>query len=122
MAGLVKPGIERYRVTRGPMSSNAGDQWGFFFIPYRIGQQPLAVMCAPFDGTQRWEHVSVSRPDRCPTWEEMCFIKALFWDDEDCVIQFHPPKSDYVNNHPYCLHLWRNTSGQELPPREAVGI
>ena len=61
-----------------------------------------------------WEHVSVSRSDRSPTWEEMCQVKDLFWDDTDCVIQYHPPKSDYVNNHPYCLHLWRPI-GIELP-------
>jgi hypothetical protein len=37
----------------------------------------------------------------------MCLIKGLFWGAEDCVIQYHPPQSEYVNNHPYCLHLWR---------------
>ena len=33
--------------------------------------------------------------------------KALFWDEDDCVIQYHPPRSEYVNNHQNCLHLWR---------------
>ncbi|MCR4532718.1 hypothetical protein NUV62_17465 [Acinetobacter venetianus] len=61
-----------------------------------------------------WEHVSVSLPARCPTWEEMCFIKSLFWGEDDCVIQYHPPKSDYVNNHQYCLHMWRPIE-QSLP-------
>ena len=70
-----------------------------------------------------WEHVSVSRRDRCPTWEEMCQIKALFWDEEDCVVQFHPPASEYVNNHPRCLHLWRQI-GSEFPMPDSllVGI
>jgi hypothetical protein len=22
-------------------------------------------------------------------------------------VQFHPPKSEYVNHHPYTLHLWK---------------
>jgi hypothetical protein len=70
-----------------------------------------------------WEHVSVSRPDRCLTWDEMCQVKALFWDDEDCVVQYHPPKSEYVNMHPHCLHLWRPTAGEIImPPKIMVGL
>lgn len=49
-----------------------------------------------------------------PTWAEMCEIKHMFFEDEEVVVQYHPPKSEYVNNHPYCLHLWRPTS-QEMP-------
>jgi hypothetical protein len=68
-----------------------------------------------------WEHVSVSTAIKTPTWEDMCFIKGLFWDREDCVVQFHPPRSLYVNNHPFCLHLWRNVKIQfPLPPAELI--
>lgn len=46
------------------------------------------------DGTvmEDWEHVSVSpyRKKRIPTWEEMCFIKDIFWDPEETVIQCQP--------------------------------
>lgn len=76
-----------------------------------------------------WEHVSVSlgthkRPvDRCPTWGEMCFIKELFWDDEDCVVQYHPPKSEYVSMHDHCLHLWRSVEEvTPQPPSITVGV
>lgn len=68
-----------------------------------------------------WEHVSVSLPSRCPTWEEMCYIKNLFWDETDTVIQYHPPKSEYVNAHPYCLHLWRKI-GYEFPLPESIMV
>jgi len=64
-----------------------------------------------------WEHVSVSRANRCPTWEEMAHIKNLFWEEEDAVMQLHPPKSKYVNTHPFCLHLWRPKEADiPLPP------
>lgn len=64
-----------------------------------------------------WDHVSVSHKKRCPTWNEMCSIRNIFFDDEDVVLQFHPPKSDYVNVHPFCLHLWRNQDAEiETPP------
>lgn len=108
----------RYRLRSGPMWSDDGNgNNGVFFIPRRPGQPPFKVIAsdgALDDGQIEWEHVSVSLPDRCPTWAEMCDLKAIFWDDSDCVIQYHPPRSDYVNNHPHCLHMWRPV-GVELP-------
>jgi hypothetical protein len=82
--------------------------------------------CIASDG-HGWEHVSVHVKENgfseTPTWDEMCEIKALFWDDEDCVIQYHPPKSDYVNNHPNVLHMWRPVGVEiQRPPSIMVGI
>ena len=70
-----------------------------------------------------WEHVSVSvDAERCPTWEEMAWIKDQFWGTEECVVQYHPPESVYVNCHPYVLHMWK-PDGVELPvpPPELIG-
>lgn len=61
-----------------------------------------------------WEHVSVSHMNKNPSWEEMCLAKSIFWCDNECVIQYHPKKSDYVNNSPHCLHLWRPI-GTDIP-------
>ena len=70
-----------------------------------------------------WEHVSASLRKRCPSWEEMCMIKDIFWDDEECVVQYHPPKSKYVNCHPHCLHLWKKIGTEfETPPKIFVGV
>lgn len=74
-----------------------------------------------------WDHVSVSlySPNRdvkrCPTWEEMCYVKDLFWDAEEAVMQIHPRKSDYISNHPFCLHLWRPI-GQEIPLPNSIFV
>jgi hypothetical protein len=69
-----------------------------------------------------WEHVSVSLPNRCPNWEEMSYIKGLFWAENETVVQFHPRKDQYVNKHPHCLHLWRQPGVElTLPPMEYVG-
>jgi len=69
-----------------------------------------------------WEHVSVSTPGRCPNWVEMCFVKHLFWSVDDVVMQLHPAASEYVNNHPHCLHLWRPQGiAIPTPPRALVG-
>lgn len=70
-----------------------------------------------------WDHVSVSRPSRDPSWREMAAIKRLFFRDDECVVEYHPPKADYVNMHEHCLHLWRPNDGTEIPrpPKIMVG-
>ena len=69
-----------------------------------------------------WDHVSVTlNRERCPKWSEMCMVKEMFFEPEEAVMQIHPPKSQYVNNHPYCLHLWRPHNCQiPLPNKNLV--
>ena len=66
-----------------------------------------------------WEHVSVAPFNRIiPSWEDMCRIKDIFFEDEEAAIQMHPPKSQYVNLKDNCLHLWRPKSGELLKELE----
>lgn len=117
----------QFRIRTGPMRSDASNgNNGAFFVPHRgvmagKNEPPLKVIASDggLPGQQAWEHVSVSLPHRCPTWTEMCQIKALFWDDEDVVLQYHPARSEYVNNHPFCLHLWRPI-GLDLPVPDSL--
>lgn len=109
----------QYRVRTGFMGSDDSiGNAGLFFAkgPDRKERTPLKIIASDGEG---WEHVSVSLPNRCPTWAEMCFVKSLFWGDDDCVMQLHPPKSDWVNNHSYCLHLWRPIS-QDIPRPDSM--
>lgn len=55
---------------------------------------------------RRWHHVSASRANRLPSWEDMCEVKELFVGLERKGIQIFPPRSEYCNGHPFCLHLW----------------
>jgi hypothetical protein len=87
---------------------------GRFFIPYNGAR--LTVVVSDGGG---WDHVSVSLCDRCPTWDEMCYMRNLIFRDDEWVMQLHPPKSEYVNNHPYCLHLWRPQRADEVAALEA---
>lgn len=76
-----------------------------------------------FSWGENWEHVSISviGEKRCPTWDEMCFIKSVLWQDNECVIQYHPAKTDYINCHPYVLHLWRPQNIKiPMPPKSFV--
>ena len=87
---------------------------------FKVFVEKRSFFCIASNGGG-WEHVSVSPCNKnrktCPTWEEMCAIKDMFFEPEEAVVQYHPPKSEYVDNHPYCLHLWRPTDGEiQRPP------
>lgn len=96
---------EGSRIRTGKLASSVKDGCNGAF-QVRFGSRMFNMIASDGGG---WEHVSVTlaSEERCPTWDEMCRVKAIFWDAEDCVVQYHPPKSEYVNNHPRCLHLWR---------------
>lgn len=79
-----------------------GEDGGAFKIPFK-GRELFVIAS---HGAE-WDHVSVSLSNRTPNWQEMCFIKDLFFEKEECVIQYHPPKSKYVDIHSCCLHLWK---------------
>lgn len=119
--------IERYRLRGGPMGTSESDGAnGAFFVPY--GGTELRVITS--DGTcwedsnlplPAWEHVSVSVEGRCPTWDEMVYVKNLFWRDDELVIQMHVPSSQHVNFHEFCLHLWKPI-GVELPMPPSICV
>ncbi len=106
------PETNRIREGRQGTARNSGNNGAFLFRT----QPGRAELFAVASDGMGWEHVSVSARVRCPTWEEMCWIKGIFWGQEDCVIQFHPPSSQYVNVHPNCLHLWRPIGKKILMP------
>lgn len=116
---------ERYRVLLAPAHpyhSAHGDNFGLFSVPHTRTNVWLKVLAAAGDEEHPWEHVSVSLPNRCPNWPEMTVVKELFWRDDEAVMQLHPPRSDYRNCHPYCLHLWRPLKATiPLPPGDMVG-
>ena len=116
--------LEQGRVRSGPWATTP--EWGLtglFVLQYptgdglRIGSHTgdgnMVAVDHPsgdrhvFSASTGWEHVSVQADRGTPTWDEMCFVKNLFWDQEECVIEYHPPLSEYVKCNPYCLHLWR---------------
>lgn len=98
-----------------------GDAYnGVFDIPIKTHLSGHLKVIASSDAG--WDHVSASLPDRCPTWDEMGMLKDLFFSSYELVIQYHPPKANYVNHHPYTLHLWRPQKADiPLPPTWMVG-
>jgi len=140
MRDKVPDRLEKGRVneTDPRFRTDRGEWYGRFVVKSPTGSWLLLVVSA--GDPETWvacgfpppcfEHVSVSvRRDadglvakRCPTWDEMAFVKDLCWSEDEAVVQYHPPKADYVNWHPHVLHLWKPV-GVELPrpPSLAVG-
>ena len=114
----VPPNLEELRIRKGPFGSDKSNGCnGAFEIPY----ESFILRVIISDG-YGWDHVSVSLPHRTPNWKEMCFIKQLFFGKDETVIQYHPKESEYINCHPYCLHLWKKQGQEyELPPSFMIG-
>lgn len=93
---------------------------GAFEIPCpATGSRLRVVASAVLD----WDHVCASLPKRCPNWPEMSRVKSLFFHDHECAMQLHVPAADHVNNHPFCLHLFRPHRLEiPRPPVEFVGM
>jgi hypothetical protein len=110
---------EEHRITYGPLASSDGfGNNGAFELPFQGVH--LLVVVSDQDG---WDHVSVSLEHRCPTWDEMDFVRRLFFRGDEWVMQLHAPPAENINNHPYCLHMWRSQSESiPTPPRYMVGI
>jgi hypothetical protein len=129
MRTVLSERVERARESTGPYASTHGELYGRFRLVTNDRVFLLALVSAGSDEIP-WQHVSVTvhesnyaRPARrCPTWDEMCWVKSLFFDDDEVVVQYHPAKRDYVNVHPFCLHLWKpNAEALPTPPPIAVG-
>ena len=101
--------IEANLKARGAIYRETGEDGGRCIINYK--GTPIRMQ---YSWGLDWEHVSISTEKRCPTWNEMCFVKELFWKDDEWCVQYHPAKEDYVNLNPYCLHIFRPIS-VELP-------
>jgi hypothetical protein len=118
--------LDKYRESPAGFESKPGDRWGVFFLQREEGNIRIIATDGNYKATGlgpefAWEHVSVSLANRCPTWEEMDFVKDLFWSPDECVMQLHVPKSDHKNYHKFCLHLWKPLLAEiPRPPSGAV--
>lgn len=93
---------------------------GVFDIPSPTDHALMTVIASSDLG---WDHVSVSRRNRCPNWPEMERVKRLFFEEDEAAMQLHVPPSEHINCHPNCLHLWRPQLVEiPRPPGIMVGL
>ena len=96
-----------------------GPTWGWAVFDHKGVRMTVCFS----DGDETgWDHVSVSKRSRCPTWIEMDAVKRRFFKDDETVMQLHLPVGKNLSFHPYCLHLWRPTRETiPVPTPELVG-
>lgn len=112
--------INALQKTRNLQIMRTGVDGGMGII-YRAAKPFASVIWSNGGG---WEHISISPFKRVtPSWADMCELKDMFFNDDEVVVQYHPAKSEYVNNKDNCLHLWRPINEPlPTPPSIMVGI
>jgi hypothetical protein len=56
---------------------------------------------------------------RCLTNEEKMQVKRLFWEDDECVVEYLPAKGSQMPFHFTATHLWRRTFSEfPMPIRQ----
>jgi hypothetical protein len=101
------------------MAVQTGKDGGAGYV--RLGRRMSDMAWAVWSNGGGWDHVSVSFKTRCPSWEEMCRAKDIFFNEDECCVEYHPARADYVNRHPFCLHIWKPQDKEiPKPPKEYV--
>lgn len=60
----------------------------------------------------KYDHVSIAPYNgKNPSWDEMCTLKDLFFNEDEECVQIHPKASEYVNIKKNCLHIWHRVDG-----------
>ncbi len=115
--------LNKCRLRVGDFASD--ESYGFNgAFSFAIKGEARRIFCIASNGLG-WRHVSVSfGPNlKTPSWEVMSVVRHLFYEDNEWVVQYHPPKDQNINNHPGCLHLWSLKEGKfPTPPPEMVGL
>lgn len=114
--------LEPARVRKGQLATDSSAGMAGAFIAAHPRIKGLSIVMISTGPHPTWEHVSArivkgkhaQQVRRTPNWKEMCWIKDLFWKEDEVVVQYHPAKAEYVNNHLFVLHLWRPVQ-VELP-------
>ena len=88
---------------------------------YRDGLKVICSISREKDGRD-WLHVSASRDNGLPSWDDMKAVKSIFCGHESKAIIVFPPRSEYVNINPDVLHLWSCLGGDPLPDFRKSGV
>jgi hypothetical protein len=100
------PGLPLVSINTGTLSAVLGS----FHKAYRLGECYVVVGRESIDPdatilTKRW-HLSISHPDRFPTWNEINEARDRLLPDDVFFCLPHPPKKYWLSVHPNCFHLW----------------
>lgn len=114
--------LNQYRDTSKAVIEHFGsvgdETCGCFWISSPIDSARMRVVASNGEG---WDHISISRKNRCPNWLEMEHAKRLFFQDDETAMQLHVPAVDHRSYHDFCLHIWRPHDA-EIPRPPAIMV
>jgi len=102
-AGAIFPGwhpVTALKWRQSRLGDIGAERW---VRAYRSPLEKLYVIVA-WEVENGW-HLSISHPDRYPTWDEIKAARYELLPDEVTMGMLLPPKGEYVNVHPNCFHL-----------------
>ena len=105
---------------------NHGDSGSGFFIIPRNNNTFYQVVASSGSG---WDHVSVCLLDRkgnfierTVTWDEMCLVKEMLFNDDEAVIEIHTSDEFEMYEKDYTIDLWKPLNKEmPLPNPDLVG-
>ena len=62
-----------------------------------------------------WLHVSCAFADQLPSWTDLREVKTVFCGPKRLALSILPSEAEYVNIHPYVLHLWCPLDHDPIP-------
>lgn len=74
------------------------------------------------DDGKKWQHVSMSRKSRLPSYDDIQMVKEHFIGDDSKALMVFPSKDKHVNIHKFCLHLWHCLEGDAVPEFSKGGM
>lgn len=87
---------------------------GYVYDKVLEAMRVIETRTTAYDGKE-WLHVSVSRPSKMPSYDDLKAVKQLFIGDDRYAYQVFPPLAKHVNIHNYCIHLFCCLEGPVLP-------
>ena len=95
---VIPPGWRHFDIYSGPA----------IVRDYSDGLRALFSIDTLDDGKE-WRHLSMSRQERYPGWDEMVVVirECGLTDDKRDVVMVLPPKREHVNVMPNCFHWWQ---------------
>jgi len=108
MTDLILPAPAGYREVRAP--------GGWPQRAYRRMDGLVVIVSANVERDGRtWLHVSLSRASKLPSWSDLRAVKNAFIGPEKMAVQVLPREAEYVNLHPFTLHLWHCQDTDPVP-------
>lgn len=81
-----------------------------------VRQDGMTVISEVAEYAKRlWLHVSCAHASKLPSWADLREVKTVFCGPQRLALSIMPSEAEYVNIHPYVLHLWCPLEHDPIP-------